>query len=278
MFPSVKQTEVKQKKTKDMKKQLFPVAGLMALAVVLMSATSCVKTSHSLPLDEGQRVTESRFLKGFEKIEIVGSPTVYYTQADSFSVEVTGPENYIEDILTEVNAKSLVIRNRGKMGVVNFQLNGSNKISVHVTSPDLIAISLNGSGDFISKQRIDTDNMDINLRGSGDIDIADLICDRCDINLIGSGDIDLKRLEAQRIAASLIGSGDIDLKLNNVLNTLLALKGSGDISADFAKGCKKVECELRGSGDISLKGNVEHFSKQKSGSGDIEYHKLTIEK
>ena len=278
MFPSVKQTEVKQKKTKDMKEQLFPVAGLMALAVVLMSATSCVKTSHSLPLDEGQRVTESRFLKGFEKIEIVGSPTVYYTQADSFSVEVTGPENYIEDILTEVNAKSLVIRNRGKMGVVNFQLNGSNKISVHVTSPDLIAISLNGSGDFISKQRIDTDNMDINLRGSGDIDIADLICDRCDINLIGSGDIDLKRLEAQRIAASLIGSGDIDLKLNNVLNTLLALKGSGDISADFAKGCKKVECELRGSGDISLKGNVEHFSKQKSGSGDIEYHKLTIEK
>ena len=278
MFPSVKQTELKQKKTKDMKKQLFPVAGLVALAVVLMSATSCVKTSHSLPLDEGQRVTESRFLKGFEKIEIVGSPTVYYTQADSFSVEVTGPENYIEDILTEVNAKSLVIRNRGKMGVVNFQLNGSNKISVHVTSPDLIAISLNGSGDFVSKQRIDTDNMDINLRGSGDIDIADLICDRCDINLIGSGDIDLKRLEAQRTAASLIGSGDIDLKLNNVLNTLLALKGSGDISADFAKGCKKVECELRGSGDISLKGNVEHFSKQKSGSGDIEYHKLTIEK
>ena len=64
-----------------MKKQLFPVAGLMALAVVLMSATSCVKTSHSLPLDEGQRVTESRFLKGFEKIEVVGSPTVYYTQA-----------------------------------------------------------------------------------------------------------------------------------------------------------------------------------------------------
>jgi hypothetical protein len=56
------------------------------------------------------------------------------------------------------------------------------------------------------------------------------------------------------------------------------LKGSGDISADFEKGCKKVECELRGSGDISLKGNVEHFSKQKSGSGDIEYHKLTIEK
>lgn len=261
-----------------MKKHLFPVAGLVALAVVLMSATSCVKTSHSLPLDEGQRVTESRFLKGFEKIEIVGSPTVYYTQADSFSVEVTGPENYIEDILTEVNAKSLVIRNRGKMGVVNFQLNGSNKISVHVTSPDLIAISLNGSGDFISQQRIDTDNMDISLRGSGDIDIADLICDRCDINLIGSGDIDLKRLEAQRTAASLIGSGDIDLKLNNVLNTFLALKGSGDISADFAKGCKKVECELRGSGDISLKGNVEHFSKQKSGSGDIEYHKLTIEK
>lgn len=263
---------------KEMKKKLFPIAGILALAIVLMSVTSCVKTCNSLPLDEGNLVAESRALRGFEEIEIVGSPTVYYTQADSFSVEVTGPENYIEYILTEVNGKRLVIRNRGKMGVVNFQLSGSDEISVHVTSPDLISISLNGSGDFISKQRIDTDNMDINLRGSGDIDIADLICDRCDINLTGSGDIELKRLEAQRTAATLIGSGDIDLKLNNVQNTLLSVRGSGDISADLAQGCKKVECELRGSGDISLKGNVEHFSQQKSGSGDIDYHKLTIEK
>lgn len=259
-------------------KKLFPIVGLMALAVVLMSATSCVRTCESLSFSEGDRVTETRILKGFEKIEISGSPTVYYTQADSFSVKVSGPKNYIENILTEVDGKVLCIRNRGKMGVVNFQLSSDNSVSVYVSSPDLTSVSLNGSGDFISNQHIDTDNMDINLRGSGDIDIADLICDRCDINLIGSGDINMKRLETRGATATLIGSGDIDLKLCNVLNTLLSVKGSGDISADFTKGCKKVECELRGSGEIELSGKVEHFSKQKSGSGDIDFHKLNVEK
>jgi hypothetical protein len=260
-------------------KKLFPIGGLMALAVILFSATSCVGSCKSLNLaPEGDRVTEFRYLKGFEKIEINGSPTVYYTQADSFSVKVTGPENYIEYILTELDGKTLVIRNRGKVGIVNFQMSADDNVSVHVTSPDLISVNLNGSGDFISKQQVDTDDMDINLRGSGDIEMANLLCDHCNINLIGSGDINMKRLESREATATLIGSGDIDLKLLNVLNTLLALKGSGDISADFAQGCKKVECELHGSGEIELSGNVEHFFNQKSGSGDIDFHKLNVEK
>ena len=178
-------------------KKLFPIAGLMALTVILFSATSCVGSCKSLNLaPEGDRVTEFRYLKGFEKIEINGSPTVYYTQADSFSVKVTGPENYIEYILTELDGKTLVIRNRGKVGIVNFQMSADDNVSVHVTSPDLISVNLNGSGDFISKQQVDTDDMDINLRGSGDIEIANLLCDHCNINLIGSGDINMKRLES----------------------------------------------------------------------------------
>ena len=263
----------------DMKKNLFPIAGLMALAFILLSATSCVNTCKSLTLEPaGDRVAEFRDLKGFEKIEVNGSPTVYYTQADSFSVKVTGPENYIEYIMTELDGKTLVIRNRGKVGMVNFHVSADNDVAVYVTSPDLVSVALNGSGDFISKQRVDTDNMDINLRGSGDIEIADLLCDRCDINLIGSGDINMKRLETRGATATLIGSGDIDLKLNNVLNTLLAVKGSGDISADFANGCKKLECELHGSGEIELSGNIEHFSHHKSGSGEVDFHKLNVEK
>ena len=149
--------------------------------------------------------------------------------------------------------------------------------TVYVTSPDIVAVRLNGSGDFVSEKKVDTDNMAITLRGSGDISFDDLLCDRCKVDLIGSGDITLDRLEAQSASATLIGSGDIRLKLIKVLDTTLSVKGSGDIKAEFGKGCGAVDCDLNGSGDISLQGKVARFHQSKHGSGDIDIDNLQIE-
>jgi hypothetical protein len=247
----------------------------LAMACGMMMVVACHGLRTDLSLDD-ERVTEVRQLPGFEKIEISGSPTVYYTQGDSISVTVEGPEKGVERIMTEVDNGMLRIRNRGKMGVINFVTDEDGGTTVRVCSPDLVGVTLNGSGDFVSQQRIDTDQMDIVLRGSGDITLKDLICDRCEVQLIGSGDIDLDRVETREVSAVLVGSGDIDLRLRNTISTYLSLKGSGDIDAQFSEGCKAVECELRGSGDINLEGEVSRFTKQQSGSGDVNVGKLTV--
>jgi hypothetical protein len=119
--------------------------------------------------------------------------------------------------------------------------------------------------------------MDILLRGSGDIQVSDLICGRCHVELIGSGDLDVSRLEAQEVSGLLIGSGDLDLGLLKVDDTSLSLKGSGDIDADFREGCGSVDCELRGSGDITLKGTVRRFNQHTTGSGSVDIDKLSIQ-
>lgn len=258
-----------------MKKVQFVAGGvMMVLAITMTSCVSCWKEQTLLSVDF---TTEQRQLKGFEEIEINGSPTIYYAQTDSFSVKVKGPGEYVENILTEVDGKTLVIRNKGKLGMLNIQLGDDDELAVYVTSPDLTGIRLNGSGDFISKQRIDTDKMDILLRGSGDIDVKDIICDRCEVELIGSGDIDLDRIDTKDLSASLVGSGDIELHLWNTADTRLALKGSGDIDATFHENCDAVTCELRGSGDITLKGEVKRFSKEQSGSGDVSVGQLSVQ-
>lgn len=249
----------------------------MLLLTVSMITVSCIRTGSVVESLGGERITEDRQLTGFEKIEINGSPTVYYTQADKFSVTVEGTPKGVENILTEVSGGTLSIRNRGKMGMVNIVFNDDDEATIHISSPDMIGVTLNGSGDFISNGRIDSDNMAVKLKGSGDIDIKDLICDRCQVELVGSGDIDLKRVETRNMTATLVGSGDIDLRLLNTIDTRLYLKGSGDIDADFSQGCQSVECELRGSGDINLKGEVKHLSQQKSGSGDVDIEKLTVQ-
>lgn len=253
--------------------------GIFALVVMTMMTISCMndRSYLKLTIDEGPMVTNVRALTGFEEIEINGSPTVFFTQADSSSVVVKGPEDAIKDIITEKDGKTLVIRNRGKVGIFNISFHDNAKLNVYVTSPDIVAVRLNGSGDFLSEGRIDTDNMRVVLRGSGDIDVKSLICDQCDIELIGSGDIDLDRLEAQKVSTSLIGSGDVKLDLWNVMNTELSLKGSGDVNANFNQGCQTVRCDLNGSGDISLSGNVKRFSQQKHGSGDVNVDNLSVE-
>ena len=90
------------------RKQLF-LMGILLMAVAMLS-TSCVNMKVGL---SGDIATEYRPLKDFEKIEISGSPNVYYTQADTFSVKVRGPKDAMENILTEVDGGTLSIRNRG---------------------------------------------------------------------------------------------------------------------------------------------------------------------
>ena len=256
-----------------MKRKQFAIVGMM-----LLMGSATLVSCHNTAVISKDYVTEDRLIKGFEEVEVVGSPNVYYTQADSFSVRVKGPDNFVDNILTEKNGKTLTVRNKGKWGVVNISFRDEDELAVYVTSPDLVAVRVNGSGDFISTDLIDTDNMNITLRGSGDINIDKLLCDRCDVELIGSGDIDLPEVEAKETSAVLVGSGDIKMGLSKVADTRLSLKGSGDIKVDFSEGCRSVDCTVNGSGDIGLSGKIGHFRGEKHGSGDIDIANLTIEK
>lgn len=258
-----------------MKAKQFVFRSLLLL-VMAQTVVSCVYKNGSW--ENGPRVVQSRPLKGFDKIEVYGSPSVYYSQANAFSVSVKGPEDKVDKIVTSVEGGTLTIRNKGKIGMFNVSFGDMSDLSVHVASPDLTSVSLNGSGDFVCVSNLDTDHMRISLRGSGDMTFENIICDDCVTELVGSGDVMLKRLEAFTSEISLIGSGDMEVAQWNVGETDISLRGSGDISVRFGEGCKKVDCQLNGSGDIYLEGKVEQMNKHKTGSGDIDTDKLAIGK
>ena len=67
---------------------------VLVMAQMMMS---CVYRENVL-LADSNNVTQVRKLNGFERIEVYGSPTVFYTQADSFSVRIDGPENVVKDL------------------------------------------------------------------------------------------------------------------------------------------------------------------------------------
>lgn len=258
-----------------MKKIIFSVLALVAMA--MSSCSTCGNSGFNFSYTTSDEVEVStRDSRGFEKIEVIGSPTVFYAQADTFSVRVKGPKDLVPNILTEVNGNTLTIRNKGKLGVVNVSFGGNKQLAVYVTSPDLVGVTLSGSGDFISESPVDTDVLNIRLKGSGDVRFSDVVCDRCDAELVGSGDLDIEHLDTRETSASLVGSGDLDIRQMNAAHTQLQLRGSGDIDVEFISGCGSVNAELQGSGDINLKGRVQHFDMRKRGSGDINSSDLKV--
>jgi hypothetical protein len=218
---------------------------------------------------------EQRELTGFERIEQFGSLDVRYRQGDTFSVRVEAPKDVVKDVETIVRGNCLVVRMKGEGSVVNFGIADSDGVTVYVTSPDFLGIELRGSGDFVCEGLLDTDNLDIWLKGSGDITFNDVICDRANIQQVGSGDVKVRQLTAQQTDVELVGSGDMEVTQRQVAQTRIELKGSGDIKMKCRQ-CGSVISRLIGSGDITLNGDVASLGSSTRGSGDINTDGLTV--
>lgn len=227
---------------------------LSVMALGMLTSCSCNGLNFRYFKTEAQ-AEENRQLKGFERIELLGSLDVKYEQADSFSVRVAAPVNVIKDVETRVEGHKLVVNMKGSNKIINFGVSDSRNVTVYVTSPDFLGIELRGSGDFDCASLLDTDNLDITLKGSGDIEFHDVICDQVNVSLVGSGDVELKNVKTLRSQVELVGSGDVKMRFDE----------SGS-----------VESRLTGSGDITLSGHVQNYKSNVRGSGDMHIDGLRI--
>ncbi len=232
-----------------MKKVLFAV-----LTLGMLTSCSC----HGVKMDWYKTEThgeETRSITGFERIFLQGSLDVKYMQSDSFMVKVDAPVEVIKNVETRVEGNVLKIKMKGEGRFLNFGVSSTDGVTVYVTSPDFLGVSLQGSGDFECQGLLDTDNLDIELQGSGDILFDDIICDKVDVSVLGSGDVKLKNVKTQQSVNEVVGSGDIKIHYDN----------SGD-----------VQSTIVGSGDITLSGQVKRSTYEIRGSGDMHTDNLLV--
>ena len=247
----------------------------LLLSVTVTLLTSCISVQE-VKSNKPIKV-EKRQARPFERVRLIGSPTVYYAQGDSISVRVEAPEDLLEYVETEVKDSCLHIRLNDQASniIKNWRFIDGDEVKVYVTSPDLIEVSLAGSGDFKSKNHVDTDNLHVELKGSGDIYFADIICDHISTVLVGSGDVSIDKVVAVSSDIELVGSGDLEIAHEGVAHTNILLKGSGDITSTFLR-CGTVVSDLRGSGDVTLSGDVRSMQNNKIGSGEFHISGLRV--
>ena len=118
----------------------------MAL-VALMTCTTMQAAKKSVHATEGNTVSQRR-VPNFTRIESVGSIDIVYTQGHRPSVKVVGKAKEVDRVTTYVRGN--ILRVGYNSGSRMFSFDSGDDVKVYVTSPDLLGVTLRGSGDFES--------------------------------------------------------------------------------------------------------------------------------
>ncbi len=204
-----------------------------------------------------------RDVSSFSAVSLKVSGTVYLKQGSQQSVRVEASESTLEELITEVKDRTLVIRFKSN----NFFWRSFNhsKIEIYVTVPDIEALSVSGSGNIESgniKSRI----IDFTVSGSGDISINSLDSERVKATISGSGNIRLNGGGAGEFTTTISGSGGIKAVDFEAENANIQVSGSGGCTLTALKSLK---ARVSGSGGIAYKGSPQ-LDTNVSGSGRIK--------
>ena len=212
-------------------------------------------------------VTKQIKVSDFDQIAVSGSLDVTYTQQSGKpKVEIYTSDNIVD--LLDIYVKN------GKLNL-GFKKNvkvSYNKLEIRVTSEDLNAVNVAGSGYFKFTNGLKTDQLKMNVAGSGDITASNIQCSQVfTANVAGSGDIECKQLKAADMDISVAGSGD--LKIENALVTSANASVAGSGTVKISGNADKANYSVAGSGDLYANDfKVQNISASVAGSGDIKCH------
>ena len=210
----------------------------------------------------GNTVTIDRSVGEYDRVALAGWFDVELVDGDEGELTITGEENLLEYIKTEVKDGKLTIKQ--KKGVNLKPSNWKEGILIVVPVEQINGVSLSGSGDIVGKTALKSDNFKTSISGSGDITL-EVEAKSVDASMSGSGDMNLSG-RATDFEVSVSGSGDIrayDLEADFVE---AQVSGSADIKVTANE---MLKARVSGSGDISYKGNPKKIDTKSSGSGDI---------
>lgn len=209
----------------------------------------------------GPVVEEELNMDDFNSIFSDSSIDVVIEQGPEQKVIARGQQNIIDRLRRNVaNREWIIDLEAGNYR--NFDL------TVHITIPDLEALSIDGSGDINLQDVFELDNLDIKIDGSGDVTISDgvFLEQELSIDVDGSGNTFFQDVSAQKIDLFIDGSGEITLR-GDCDEMEITISGSGDVMA-FALEAQSIEIDSNASGDCEVFAQ-QNMVVNMDGSGDV---------
>ena len=227
-----------------------------SMLVMLMFMCITSMQAQSITPSKKYITKELNNVSNFSSIRVLGSPDVEYRQSSDSktTVSIYGSDNLVD--LLEVSTVNGVLQVNIKKGVKI--LSGERRLKVIASSPSLDDVDIKGSADVYLKGTLKGADLNLNITGSGDIEVKNVKATTVKTIVSGSGDVKMKG-STQTAMLTVNGSGDISADKLTATNVVATVSGSGDISCYASK---QLDAKASGSGDIEYKGSPSIVNKQ----------------
>ncbi len=227
-----------------MKRVIIPIA---ALLVILLGSSY---------IFADRAADDVRKLESFDSIGISISADVFYTQGNSHEIRIEGPDKDVKDLITEVKDGFL------KVKFNNYKIKRA-KLTIYITSKELEAVKLSGSGNFNANKPVSSEGMDLAISGSGGINLAQLDSEDVGVKISGSGDVEIVKGKAQELDVRISGSGKLVAEKFTVSECSVHMSGSGGVRITAND---ELDVKISGSGKVYYHGDPR-VNSVSSGSG-----------
>lgn len=188
-----------------------PLIPFLAAGVVAVAIAGCAIG------DDGPRVSQTRDVAGFTRVDNQGSVDLRLHAGEPQRVLVLAGEKVIDDVRTEVRDGTLH---------VSFDHHGfgGGDVAVEATVRRLAGVEASGSGD-VDADGVDAGSLDVRSDGSADIAVQGA-ARQLTLDLSGSGDADLGDLDVRDAQVTISGSGDAVVRADRLAQQV---DGSGEL-------------------------------------------------
>lgn len=208
--------------------------GFFLLATTVLG-TACVGTRGS-----GTEAVNDRETEGFDQINVGGAFDLDVTVGPETKVVVSGDDNIVPLISTEVRNGTLHIKSEES---INPELD----LRVEVQTPNLEGLDVSGACD-VEIRGIRGDEFDLDLSGASDVVLLGET-GTLKIDASGASDLSARDLKAQHVEIDLSGAGSVEVTAT-----------------------ESIDADISGAASVDVWGSPGEVSQDVSGAGELELH------
>ena len=219
----------------------------------------------STPGIAAETMHETRALSGpVTSVRLIGPIDIAISQGETRGVQIDGTADELAKIKLELSGGELAVRY--EQGVTSWVSFGSQRPPrATLARADLRKVAVVGSGDVsVSPFNLNEGKLEIEVTGSGDVNLSSLKAKSLSVSIRGSGDVAASGLVGNQEIA-IAGSGDYGGNDLQSQTAAISIKGSGDAKV-WATDTLAVS--IAGSGDVAFRGQPK-LSQSIAGSGEV---------
>lgn len=204
----------------------------LAATLVLLALAGC---------GGGERVTQTRTVAPFDRLEIADSVDVEVVPGDGREVEVFGGEDVLDRVETESSGGLLRIDIRDRGIVIGEDPLGDVRVQVAASALDAVQIE-----------------------SSADVDLGELALPELVLEIEGAGEVQASG-NADRLSATIRGAGDAELSDLAVRTATVVVQGAGEAHVNVSE---RLDVTVQGAADVTYRGDPVVI-KDIDGAGEV---------